>query len=279
MGTMSLPTRIHASQSEELLQAIEAAWKAQPMGERPAERGQRSRGSEPRWKALSGTIGEVLSDQARPGDSFPGERLAAEHLQVSRTTLRAALDALVTEGKLERIPGSGTFVPRRPRAPRVGLTSFSEDMRLRGMTPSTRVLRFESSAATGWLAREMNLEKGAQLVYLQRLLLADGQPIAVDENYLPGARLPGLSGLRAPSSLYQLLKENYGIVPEYGEDQVEAIAASPVQARLLNIRSGDPLLQVVRHAYAGEDLINYSAVFYRADRYRLNVPLSRSLRS
>lgn len=278
METMNVPARIHATQAEELLDAMEVAWKAQPMGQRPASRGERSRAGEARWQVLSSTIAEVLSSQARPGDTFPGERVSAERLGVSRTTLRSALDSLVTEGALERIPGSGTFVPRRPRAPRVGLTSFSEDMRLRGMVPSTRVLRFESAAATGWLAREMQLETGAPLVYLQRLLLADGQPIAVDENYLPSARLPGLAALRAPSSLYDLLKTNYGIVPEYGEDQVEAIAASPVQARLLNIGAGDPLLQVVRYAYAGEDLINYSAVFYRADRYRLNVPLSRSHR-
>jgi GntR family transcriptional regulator len=158
----------------------------------------------------------------------------------------------------------------------VGLTSFSEDMRLRGMAPSTRVLRFESAAATGWLAREMNLEKGAPLVYLQRLLMADGTPMAVDENYLPSERLPGLSAMKAPTSLYELLRTKYGIVPEYGEDQVEAISSSPVQARLLGITPGDPLLQVVRHAYAGEDLVNYSAVFYRADRYRLTVPLVRT---
>jgi GntR family transcriptional regulator len=220
-------------------------------------------------------ITEVLTARSRPGDALPGERSTAEKLGVSRTTLRSAVDALVTEGALERIPGSGTFVPRRPRAPRVGLTSFSEDMRLRGLQPSTRVLRFESSSATGWLAREMNLEKGAPLVYLQRLLLADGIPMAVDENYLPQQRLPGLASMRAPNSLYQLLQDHYGIVPEYGEDQVEAIGASPVQARLLGVSAGDPLLQVVRHAYAGEDLINYSAVFYRADRYRLTVPLTR----
>lgn len=272
---MTESIRLSGVPHEELQDALVAAWRSDPLGERPAARGERERSGESRSAALARVLEEALAGRARPGDTFPPERELSTRLGVSRSTLRHAVDALVDGGLLERIPGAGTYVPRRPRAPRVGLTSFSEDMRLRGLQPSSRVLRFESSTATGWLAREMNLERGAPLVYLQRLLLADRVPMAVDENYLPAERLPGLANMRAPSSLYALLQERFGITPQYGEDQVEAITATEVQARLLDIKAGDPLLQVVRHAYAGEDLVNYSAVFYRADRYRLTVPLTR----
>lgn len=258
-----------------LLAPLAAAWRAEPLGAAPAVRGQRVRAGESRQAALTRVIEQTLRVECRPGDPFPSERELAEELDVSRTTLRAAVDRLVEAGVLERVVGLGTFVPRRATAPRVGLTSFSEDMRRRGMNPSSRVLRFETTSATGWLAREMGLSLGAPVVYLQRLLSADGLPIAVDENYLPAERLPGLERHRAPRSLYALLQESFGITLEYGEDQIEAIPASLVQSRLLQIQEGDPLLQVVRHAYSDEALINYSAVFYRADRYRLTVPLTR----
>ncbi|RKW71143.1 GntR family transcriptional regulator [Galactobacter caseinivorans] len=260
----------------QLLAPLTAAWHLEPLGQQPAQRGGRQRSGESRHQALTRVVGHIIRLQARPGDPFPSERELAEELQVSRGTLRQATDALVAEGVLERVPGLGTFVPRRKGTPRVGLTSFSEDMQSRGMSPGSRVLRFESTTATGWLAREMGLEVGAPVVYLQRLLLADNAPMAVDENYLPADRLPGLASERAPRSLYRLLETRYGITLEYGEDQIEAIAASLVQSRLLHIKEGDPLLQVVRHAFADEALINYSAVFYRADRYRLSVPLTRS---
>lgn len=258
-----------------LLAPLHEAWTEEPLGRTRARRGERQRVGEARHEALTRVVAHVLRLHARPGDPFPSERELAEALQVSRGTLRQAMDALVATGSLERVVGLGTFVPRRAVTPRVGLTSFSEDMHQRGMTPGSRVLRFETSTATGWLAREMGLDVGAPVVYLQRLLLADNTPMAVDENYLPAEHLPGLETERAPHSLYRLLETRFGITLEYGEDQIEAIASSLVQSRLLHIKEGDPLLQIVRHAFAGETLINYSAVFYRADRYRLSVPLTR----
>lgn len=258
-----------------LIEPLRTAWTAEPLGAQQAARGQREHGAESRHAALARVLAATVRTEALPGDPFPAERELAEALGVSRTTLRRAVDGLVEEGVLERVVGLGTFVPRRRTTPRVGLTSFSDDMRRRGMNPSSRVLRFETTTATGWLAREMGLALGAPVVYLQRLLSADGLPMAVDENYLPAERLPGLERERAPHSLYTMLQERFGITLEYGEDQIEAIPASLVQSRLLRIAEGDPLLQVVRHAYSEDALINYSAVFYRADRYRLSVPLTR----
>jgi len=259
-----------------LLEPLKAAWEVETGGRGPARRGERSHARESHAAALARVMGEVLRGHTRPGDAFPSERELAPLLGVSRTTLRHALEQLVGRGALERVPGLGTFVPR-PQLPATrGLPSFSEDMRARGMVPDARVLRFESTVATGWLAREMGLDLGAPVVYLQRLLRADGEAIAVDENYLPAQRLPGLAKERAPRALYEFLRERYGVVPDTGEDQIEAIGASVVQARLLGIGAGEPLLQVVRHAYAARELINYSACFYRADRYRLSMPLHRA---
>lgn len=265
----------HRPATHGVQQAIVDAWAHDEVGASPALRGERQRGGESRYGALARVLEAVLRDVGVPGQLLPPERALAEALNVSRATLRAALDQLSADGLLQRETGVGTYLARPKADVRVRLASYSEDMRRRGMVPGSRVLRFETVAAPPAVAREMGITDWEPVVYLQRLLLADGEPMSVDENYLPSSAVPGLAEGRPPASLYATLAERYGMRMEWGEDQIEATAATMVQARLLKVPDRAPLLQLVRHAYVGERLVNYSACFYRADRYKLWVPLSR----
>ena len=131
--------------------------------------------------------------------------------------------------------GLGTFV-RKPKLDlQVKLTSYSEEMQRRGMVPAAKVLSFEQISASAFLARELQLEEGTPLVRFRRLLLADNEPMSVDENFIPAHRVPGLLDGEPPTSLYNVLSERYGLVMEWGEDMIEATAASPSTARLLNV--------------------------------------------
>jgi GntR family transcriptional regulator len=89
------------------------------------------------------------------------------------------------------------------------------------------------------------------------------------------SRVPGFTDGPPPNSLYQVLSEKYGLVMEWGEDTIEATAASPSTARLLNVEMGSPLLKIQRHAYVSKSIVDYSVSYYRADRYKLWVPLQR----
>ncbi|MEO5312987.1 UTRA domain-containing protein [Pseudarthrobacter sp. AG30] len=216
-----------------------------------------------------------ISQSCPPGSALPSERDLAERFGLARMTVRQAIDALVGEEVIERVVGLGTFV-RRPKLDlQVKLTSYSEEMQRRGMVPAAKVLSFEQIGASAFLARELQLDEGTPLVRFRRLLLADGEPMSVDENFIPAHRVPGLLDGEPPTSLYNVLSEQYGLVMEWGEDMIEATAASPSTARLLNVEVGAPLLKIQRHAFVARAMVDYSVSYYRADRYKLWVPLQR----
>ena len=175
-----------------------------------------------------------ITHQLQPGAAFPSERDLSDRFGLARMTVRQAIDALVGEEVIERVVGLGTFV-RKPKLDlQVKLTSYSEEMQRRGMVPAARVLSFEQIPATvpSWPG-SCSWRRGTPLVRFRRLLLADNEPMSVDENFIPAHRVPGLLDDAPPTSLYNVLSERYGLVMEWGEDMIEATAASPSIARLL----------------------------------------------
>jgi GntR family transcriptional regulator len=216
-----------------------------------------------------------ITTLAKPGGQLPSERDLAEHFGVARMTVRHAIEALVDEDLLARVVGVGTFVSHKKLDLQVKLTSYSEEMQRRGMRPAARTLSFEQIPATARLARELNLDEGQAVIRFRRLLLADEEPMSVDENFIPAWRVPGILDAGPPTSLYNLLSERYGLVIEWGEDIVEANAATPSIARLLKVDVGAPVLRMERHAFVSQATVDYSISFYRADRYKLRVPLQR----
>ncbi|MBO0895676.1 GntR family transcriptional regulator [Arthrobacter sp. zg-ZUI10] len=224
---------------------------------------------------LQSILRRFVEEHATAGAAIPSERLLADHFGVARMTVRQAIDALVADEVLERVVGLGTFVARPKLDLQVKLTSYSEEMARRGMVPDARVLSFEQVGASRLVARELQIDPGQPVVRFRRQLLADGEPMSVDENFIPAVHVPGMLDEEPPTSLYRVLSERYGMVMEWGEDTIEATAASASTARLLNVELGAPLLKIQRHAYVSRTMVDYSVSYYRADRYKLWVPLQR----
>lgn len=229
----------------------------------------------PKHMQLRELLRPYIAEDCTAGESLPSERDLAQHFGVARMTVRHAIDALVAEELLERVVGVGTYVAQSKVDLQIKLTSYSEEMHRRGMVPDAHVLSFEQIGATPRLARELQLEEGQPVVRFRRQLLADGDPMSVDENFIPASRVPGILDDPPPTSLYNVLSEKYGLVMEWGEDTIEATAASPSIARLLHVEMGSPLLKIERHAYVSRAMVDYSVSYYRADRYKLWVPLQR----
>ena len=215
---------------------------------------------------------------AEPGTSAPSERELVHHFGVARMTVRQALDALVAEGLLERIPGRGTFVARNRLDVQVRLSSFSEEMARRGMKPDARTLLARVEAAGPGVARALEVEEGAHVVHWQRLRLADGLPMCLEDAYLSQALVPRFLERPLPISLYREL-ESRNLMPTWGEDSVDASAARPPEAQLLEIDAGSPVLRIARRAFAGDVAVEVSRSVFRMDRYTLWVPLSRPRKS
>lgn len=229
----------------------------------------------PIYLQLAALLREYVAGKGPSATAIPSERDIAQRFGLARMTVRQAIDTLVSAEILDRVVGLGTFVHRPKVDLQVKLTSYSEEMQRRGMVPDAKVLDFELIAASASVARELQLHEGQMVVRFRRLLLADEEPMSVDENFIPGYRVPGLTDGPPPSSLYNTLGERYGLVMEWGEDMIEAAAAAPSVARQLKVENGAPLLKIQRHAFVSGIVVDYSVSYYRADRYKLWVPLQR----
>jgi GntR family transcriptional regulator len=127
------------------------------------------------------------------GTAIPSERQLSADLGVSRLTLRAALDDLAGEGYLVRRRGSGTYVQQPKIAQELTITSFSDDMRRRGMTPASRTLSMTTTHAGARLGRFLNVSPSEQIVVVKRLRLADGETMAIETLHIPEKLVPGLT--------------------------------------------------------------------------------------
>jgi GntR family transcriptional regulator len=233
----------------------------------------------PKHLQLREILIDLIEGSLQVEEPIPSERELSTRYGVARMTVRQAVESLVAEGRLFKVTGKGTFVARPKVDLQARLTSFGEEMSRRGMSASSTVLAFTLVRANAHLARELACEPGADLVYLKRLRFADDAPMAVETTWLPHKLVPTMLDRQAPESLYTTLAEDFALVPDWGEDTIEAGSADPELANFLCVRNNSAVLHIERHSYAGQTLVSYSVSFYRADRYKLWVPLARPLPS
>jgi GntR family transcriptional regulator len=214
----------------------------------------------------------LVTHELTVGDTIPSERLLCEQFGVSRMTVRQAVDALVVEGLLAREQGRGTFVAPMKVDLEVRLASFGEEMQRRGMAPSSKVLAAEVVAATPDIADALDILPGERVFSLYRVRFADGEPMAIEQTWLPSQLVPGLFDSAVPDSIYGELRRR-GLEPDWGEDTVAATEADAQDAELLRIPVGKAVLRLTRRTFAGQTACVYSRSVYRADRYVLWVPL------
>jgi GntR family transcriptional regulator len=222
-----------------------------------------------------------LLEGAEPGTPTPSERELVQRFGVARMTVRQALDALVAEGLLERIPGRGTFVAEVRSGLTAALLGFSEEMQRRGSRPASRTLLLRVESAGPGVARALDLEQGAPVVHWQRLRCADDAPLCVQDVYLPAGLVPHLVERRdstpvepPPDSLYEDLGRR-GLAPTWGEDNIEGGLATEAEAFRLGIAPGEAVLRISRRALSDRRPVEVSRSTYRADRYAVWVPMAR----
>jgi len=216
--------------------------------------------------------GMISRREWQPGDMIPAESELIERYQVSRTTVRQVLDMLANEGLICRQRGRGTFVshPTVEQA-MVRIVSFTEDMRKRGFEPGTRLLSSALIPAPEDIAEKLQVTVGEQIAYLERLRLADGEPMAIEESHLVHLHCRGvLDADYARIPLRQALENNYGIQLVRARQVIRAIAASNRLAELLAVKPKSPLLHLERISFSQYDVpIEFLRIYYRADRYVL----------
>ena len=218
-----------------------------------------------------------LIEGLRVGEAIPSERRLSQELGVSRLTLRAALDDLVREGYLVRRHGSGTFVSEPKIAQQLTLTSFSEDMRRRGMVPDSRTVGLENVHAGPQVARALNISPSERVFRIRRLRLADGAPMALETLHVPVSLVPGLTAAQLEhASWYELLEQRYGVVIASGLQTIEPTVTNDEESELLAVPLHSPAFLFERTSQTREGrTVEFVRSIYRGDRYRLVAELSQ----
>lgn len=214
-----------------------------------------------------------------PRTPIPSERLLEVQYNVSRTTIRQAIDYLERQGYIYREQGRGTFVsPQKLQKGIQELTSFSEDMLRRGMQPGQVIRRIERLIPPSNVQQRLELAPGADVLCLERLRLGDDIPIGLQTSYL--ALAPNQEITRAEleeaGSLYRILQEKYNILPSEADETLEVTLATPEEAALLQIPPDAPLLLNERLMYnQNRQPVEFVKILYRGDRYRYLIRLTR----
>jgi GntR family transcriptional regulator len=218
-----------------------------------------------------------LIEQLQIGEAIPSERRLSSELGVSRLTLRAALDDLVREGYLVRRHGSGTFVSEPKIAQQLTLTSFSEDMRRRGMVPDSRMIGLENVHAGPQISRALNISPADRVFRIVRLRLADGEPMALETLQVPVSLVPGLTAAQLEhASWYELLEERYNVVIASGLQTIEPTVTNEEESELLHVPLHSPAFLFERTSHTREGrIVEFVRSIYRGDRYRLVAELSQ----
>lgn len=235
----------------------------------------------PRHKQISQWLREQIENKRFEKDEkLPSENELCKKFDVSRVTVRKALQTLENEGLIYRSQGLGSFVcDDRSSQSFIQLTDFDEDMRRAGLEPSSKVLQFNPVKATDQIASLLNIDAGSTVVRLDRLRLGDDQPIAFDITWLPmfyGQLIEGYD--MQDDTIYSILEEDFDIPVEKGYFRIEAENATEDVAKSLDINTGTALLVIDRLSLTvGEKPIYYQKRYYRSDRIVYELIAERDL--
>ena len=225
------------------------------------------------YQQLQHALREAIDKRIlRPDEALPAERQLASELEVSRITVRKAIDGLVAEGLLVRRPGSGNFINTRIEKNFAKLTSFSEDMRARGRNPHSVWLKRAEGTVTPDEALRLRLLPGAPVFRFHRIRFADDVPMCLEYATISAECLPSLDAV--DTSMYDAL-EKAGNRPVRALQRLSALLLNAEQAKLLQAKEGDAGLSVERLGFLRDGrAVEFCQSFFRGDTYDFVAELS-----
>ena len=225
---------------------------------------------------------QIRSGALKVGQPVPSEQELSQRMGVSRMTARQALKSLCHLGIAYSQRGKGTFVSRAKLEKDFRqVLSFSEEMRVRGSQPRSRVLAFKRVTPSSEVADALRLSQREQAFLLKRIRFADAVPLCIECTHVPVRLCPDLQHkLNPQDSLYEALFANYGIQIEAADEVAEAAVASAEEARLLRIRNKAPVFHFTRTAYLADGKpVEFVSSTYRGDRCKVVSRLVRQKKS
>lgn len=235
---------------------------------------------EPLYQQLFDLMRSEIEDRLDEGDQLESEREICAKYQVSRTTVRQALEKLENEGYIEKIHGKGNFVAHRLISQDLArFYSFSEEMRKLGKVPSSRLTSFEIVEAEENLSHSLGIAEHELAFKLIRVRFADDTPMMYESTFLPFERFEGLKPESLSTrSLYDVLREDFAVHISNGEEVLRPILINRVESMYLDVPVGSPGLKITRTTREGGRVIEYTRSIARGDKFQYRVYLENEPR-
>lgn len=231
-----------------------------------------------KYSVLKHTIVEnINNEEYKVGELIPSERELMEMFSVSRITVRKAIDDLVNEGYLYRVQGKGTYVKSEEMSHDLfSITSCTEDIKARGMTPSTKVVSAAVLPADRRRMRTLQIPQDSLVFRLERIYYADNSPINYTTTCLPMDLFPGLDQYDfSKESLYSVIEKKYGVKITHARRMLEAVLAHDKTAEYLGVKAGEPLILFRCNTYGEingqERVIETFKCAYRTDLHKFYI--------
>lgn len=211
-------------------------------------------------------------------DQLPSEREICETYDLSRTTVRQALDELEKEKYIYKVHGKGNFIsPKRYNQDLISFYSFTEEMKKAGRKPKSEVIGFEIRESGEKLANIFKQNEDDLAYKVTRIRKADDIPMMYEVTYLPFERFKELKKEKLEMApMYDVFSSEYNVRITSAEEVFEPILTSKLESIYLDVEEGSPSLKIERFTYEGSKIIEYTVGIARGDKFKYRVKLNNT---
>ncbi|SEP23648.1 GntR family transcriptional regulator [Propionispora vibrioides] len=231
----------------------------------------------PLYCQLMDILIEDIQQNMKEDDQIPSEREICEQYNVSRSTVRQAMQEMEKDGYIYRVHGKGTFVaPLKYNQDLLKFYSFTEAMKKLGKIPASRVLKFEVLSCDRKVARKLEAEEHSKVYKFVRLRLADDRPMMLETTYLPVGRFPGLTKEKLESmAMYDMFSQEFSTSISSAKEVFQAVSINEEEAWYLQIDKAVPGLKIERYTYEQDNIIEYTRSIARGDKFEYCITLNK----
>lgn len=227
------------------------------------------------YKLAKGIDKKINQGIYKVGERIPSERELSIIFDVSRITVRQAINELVQEGKLNKVQGVGTFVSRKTIIQNLNsLYNFTNEMKKLGNEYFSKIVKMEEQKVSDNIANKLKINKNSKVVYLERIRYVENEPIMLEKTWFPYDGFNFLLEINIDKKgLYKTLDEDYGIVIDNALESIRATKLTDYEIKILESEENFGLL-VKRIAYSNSKIVSYTALVSKANLVEFTIKLN-----
>lgn len=205
---------------------------------------------------------------------IPSSRQLSAELKINRMTVRKAMDGLISEGYLYVKKGIGTFVSKKINRSIEKISNFSDEIKLFGGNPTTRVTEFEVIPANNILASRLEIPLNSKIYKVSRVRYVDDVPVSYENICMLYDGFEGITKENFETSIFKYIENEYGDIILKGIQEYEAVSAIDTTAKILNINKGDPLMLIrLKTILNNNKPLAYSKNYYIGSKYKFSIEI------